>query len=325
MKNNPLVSIITPCFNNNETIIETIESVKNQSYGSIEHIIVDDGSIIPVEKTIQKYLPFVKLLRQENSGVAAARNLAVKNSSGDILVFLDSDDLIDKDYVKKVVNAFLTENDVAMVACYVTEIGRSRNKIEIPPFNLESFYYHNNLFPSIIAVKKILFDKVDGYNKDLIVCEDWDLYLKITEINSRVYIIPEYLFFYRKHSELSSLTDLMSRDKSAVHQAYYQLYQSRKEIYNKRLVSPLNVAYLKMRADKRVSKTFKVIQILLLLNIIFSILLMVVRHTEPLSIIFNLLFLFISIFIYLFIYRSKKKLKQFDLDNIPKINTMRER
>ena len=151
------------------------------------------------------------------------------------------------------------------------------------------------------------------------------VYREITEINSRVYIIPEYLFFYRKHSELSSLTDLMSRDKSAVHQAYYQLYQSRKEIYNKRLVSPLNVAYLKMRADKRVSKTFKVIQILLLLNIIFSILLMVVRHTEPLSIIFNLLFLFISIFIYLFIYRSKKKLKQFDLDNIPKINTMRER
>ena len=100
----------------------------------------------------------------------------------------------------------------------------------------------------------------------------------------------------------------MSRDKSAVHEAYYQLYKSRKEIYDQRLVSPLNVAYLKMRADKRVSKTFKVIQILLFLNIIFSILL-----------------LFISIFIYFFIFRSKKKLKQFDLDNIPKVNIIRDR
>lgn len=327
MKNNPLVSIITPCFNSHETIVETLECVKNQSYKNIEHIVVDDGSVIPVETTIQKYLPSVKLLRQENSGVAAARNLAVKNSLGDILVFLDSDDLIDKDYVKKVVNVFLAENDVAMVACYVTEIGRSRNKIKIPPFNLESFYYHNNLFPSIIAVKKIFFDRVGGYNKDLVVCEDWDLYLKISEINSKIYVIPEYLFFYRKHSQLSSLTDLMSRDKSAVHEAYYQLYKSRKEIYDQRLVSPLNVAYLKMRADKRVSKTFKVIQILLFLNIIFSILLMVVSHThtENLSIILGFLFLFISIFIYFFIFRSKKKLKQFDLDNIPKVNIIRDR
>ena len=80
-----------------------------------------------------------------------------------------------------------------------------------------------------------------------------------------------------------------------------------------------------MRADKRVSKTFKVIQILLFLNIIFSILLMVVSHTENLSIILGFLFLFISIFIYFFIFRSKKKLKQFDLDNIPKVNIIRDR
>lgn len=320
----PLVSIITPCFNSHSTIIETIESVKNQSYDNIEHIIIDDGSSVPIENTIQPYLAIVTLLRQENAGVAAARNLAVKLAQGDILVFLDADDLIDESYVEKIVRVFLNQSDIAMVACYVSEIGRCRNRIKIQPFNLEEFYYHNSLFPSIIAVKKVLFEKVKGYNEKLKVCEDWDLYLKIAEINSNVHIIPEYLFFYRKHEDLSSLTDLMARDKCAVHKAYYQFYQSRQEIYDQRLASPLNVAYLKMRADKRVSKTFRTIQILLLLNILFSGVLLVVSHINLFSIILNLVFLFISIIILILIICSQRKLKQFDLNHIPQVNIIRE-
>ena len=56
MMKKPLVSIITPCFNSHSTIIETIRSVKNQSYQNIEHIVIDDGSTEPIKNVIQTYL-----------------------------------------------------------------------------------------------------------------------------------------------------------------------------------------------------------------------------------------------------------------------------
>ena len=320
MEKKPLVSIITPCFNSHATIIETIESVKKQSYSHIEHIIIDDGSTLPLEQTIRQYLHTVTLLRQENKGVAAARNQAVKYAQGDILVFLDADDLLDSSYVEKVVFAFSTQNDVSMVACYVSEIGRSKNKIKIQPFNLESFYYHNSLFPSIIAVSKVLFDQVNGYNEKLKVCEDWDIYLRITEINSNVYIIPEYLFFYRKHKDLSSLTDLMGRDKKTVHQAYYQLYKSRCEFYDEILVSPLNVAYLKIKMDKRIKKIFRVTKFLVVLLILLSLYLLQVSSANIFSFLCNISLLLISILILILIVNSEKKLKKFDFNQIPKVN-----
>lgn len=99
MENLPLVSIITPCFNNHSTIIETIESVKKQSYLHIEHIIIDDGSSIPIIETIKDHLTFVNLIQQENMGVAAARNNAVKYAKGNILVFLDADGFVAQTYL----------------------------------------------------------------------------------------------------------------------------------------------------------------------------------------------------------------------------------
>ena len=320
MEKTPLVSIITPCFNSHSTIVETIESVKKQSYSHIEHIIVDDGSTVPLEETIHQYLATITLIRQENMGVAAARNNAVKHARGNILVFLDADDLIDPCYVEKVAHAFLAKKDVSMVACYVLETGRSKRKVKIKAFNLDSFYYHNSLFPSIIAVSRALFDRVNGYNEALKVCEDWDLYIRIAEINSNVYIIPEYLFFYRKHKDHSSLTDLMEKDKRTVHQAYYQLYQSRHQFYDQLLVSPLNVAYLKVKTDKRIKKIFKIIKLLLSIVVIFSFYMLSTSVVSVFSFIFNLGVILISILILILILNTEKKLKKFDFNQIPEID-----
>lgn len=324
MSISPLVSIITPFFNNHMTIIETIESVKNQSYKNIEHIIIDDGSSMSIIKTIKDHLSNIILIQQKNMGVAAARNNAVRQATGDILVFLDADDLIDPDYVEKVVNTFVEQENVSMVACYVKEIGRSQKKIKIKPFNLESFYFHNELFPSIIAVKKALFDQVDGYNTSLKVCEDWDLYLRIAKINSNVLIIPEYLFSYRKHEDLSSLTDLMSKDKCVVHQAYYQLYAENHHFYDQILVSPLNVAYLKLKMDKRIKKIFKTIKILLVLILLCAVFNLKISYVDIWGLITNICGIILILILFCLMIRAEKKLKKFDFDKIPQIHTNRK-
>lgn len=320
MMKKPLVSIITPCFNSHSTIMETIRSVKNQSYQNIEHIVIDDGSTEPIKNVIQTYLSNIIFLQQDNMGVSAARNNAVKHAQGEILVFLDADDLIDSTYIEKVVQSFELQPNIAMVACYVSEIGRSKNKIKIKPFCQESFYYHNNLFPSIIAVSKVLFEKVQGYNENLKVCEDWDLYLRISQMNAKVHVIPEYLFFYRKHKDLSSLTDLMGRDKDTVHKAYYSLYQTHQDFYDQKLLSPLNVAYLKIKSDKRVNKVFKVLKFVLLLLLFLSCTLLGINDLNMVNLTFNILIILTLLLLFIFIVRAENKLKKFDIKNIPHID-----
>lgn len=319
--NQPFISIITPFFNSHTTIKETIESVKKQTYLNFEHIIVDDGSAQPVSDTIKNYLQSsqIKIIRQDNQGVAVARNTAIKHATGDYLVFLDADDLISPNYLEKIIAVFTNKPDTSMVACYVQEFGRSQNKVKIKHFDIEDFYYRNGLFPSIIALKRADFIQVGGYNPLLKVCEDWDLYLKIAMHNPNVHIIPEYLFYYRKHDNGSSLTDLMSRDKLTVHKAHYLMYQSNQEFYNERLLSPLNVSYLLLKSEKRMQKTLRNFKLLNLVSVIAAFGL-VINYTSThamFSLILGLLWFCISIAGFMMIKNTNKKLKQFSLPQLP--------
>lgn len=319
----PLVSIITPCFNNHDTIIETIECVQKQSYPKIEHIIVDDGSNTPIAKTIQQFIDAqqVKYFRQSNQGVAAARNHAVKQATGEILVFLDADDLLAPNYIEKVVQAFQQHPQSSMVACYVTEFGRSTSKTKIKPFHLEDFYFYNSLFPSIISIKKQYFDQINGYNPTLKVCEDWDLYLRIAKINANVHIIPEYLFFYRKHDNSSSLTDLMSKDKLTVHKAYFNLYQAHKEYYDKQLLSPLNVAYLNIKSQKRINKVLKTTKTLSIVGSFLSLGLFFMNDGSLLINLISILLLVLCLVLFVIAKNTLKKMKSFQLNQLPSLNS----
>ncbi|WPC31653.1 MULTISPECIES: glycosyltransferase [Acinetobacter] len=321
----PVVSIITPCFNNHDTIIETIESVQKQTYSRIEHIIIDDGSTPEISTVIKAHIDSgqVKYLRQINQGVACARNFAVQHAAGEVLVFLDADDLIAENYVAKVVQAFQDHPESSMVACYVTEFGRSTDKTKIKPFKLENFYYHNSLFPSIISVKKQYFSQVNGYNTSLKVCEDWDLYLRVAEVNAEVYIIPEYLFFYRKHNNGSSLTDLMSRDKLTVHKAYLNLYKSHQHYYDAQLLSPLNVAYLHLKAQKRIHKILKTLHTLSITGIILAVFSFIFTYSSIIGALVNTLILLIFIFILISAKNTMAKMKAFQLNQLPPLHQLK--
>src|SRR5262245_61591228 len=98
----PLVSILIPCFNAERYIGETLESVFRQSWSSIEVIVVDDGSGDESAREIERFKTAgVRLVRQENTGAAAARNRAYSESSGDFIQFLDADDLIDPKKIER--------------------------------------------------------------------------------------------------------------------------------------------------------------------------------------------------------------------------------
>ena len=91
----PLISIITVCFNSNKTIKETIESVINQKYKNIEFIIIDGKSEDGTLETVYKYKDHIsKVVSEEDEGIYYAFNKGLKIAKGDLIGFVNSDDIL---------------------------------------------------------------------------------------------------------------------------------------------------------------------------------------------------------------------------------------
>ena len=103
----PKFSIIVPVYNVEKYIKKCLESIFNQSFKDFEVIVVNDGTKDKSMEIVRKY--DVKIIEQENKGLSEARNTGVKNAKGDYLVFIDSDDYIEKDLLKKI-NESLNNN-----------------------------------------------------------------------------------------------------------------------------------------------------------------------------------------------------------------------
>lgn len=113
MKKN-LVSIIIPVYNAHEFLDKCINSVINQTYKNIELIMINDGSTdnsLEIINSYSKKYKFIHIFDQKNSGAGAARNKGIQHATGDYLLFLDSDDYIDNDYVETLINN-IGNNDV---------------------------------------------------------------------------------------------------------------------------------------------------------------------------------------------------------------------
>jgi len=87
------VSVIIPVYQSANTIAEAIDSVLSQTFKDFEIIVVDDGSTDSLEEVLSKYGEKIKLIKQKRLGVSASRNKGIKNSSGEIVAFLDADDI----------------------------------------------------------------------------------------------------------------------------------------------------------------------------------------------------------------------------------------
>ncbi len=199
----PLVSVIIPTYNRWPMVGEAINSVLAQSYRGFELVVVDDGSEDgTAERILTKYGSRIRLFSQPRRGVAAARNLGVGRSTGKYLAFLDSDDLWRPKKLEAQV-AFMESHSEAAI-CQTEEIW-IRNGVRVNPKKKhrkpsgDIFRASLDLClvsPSAVMIARELFDRLGGFDESFPVCEDYDLWLRVTA-ELKVFLIPAPLVIKR--------------------------------------------------------------------------------------------------------------------------------
>ena len=113
------ISVVVPVFNSEKYLEKCIDSIINQTYKNIEIILINDGSSDKSEEICNSYLKTyknIKLINQSNSGVSVARNNGLKSSTGDYVLFVDSDDWLEKDMLEIMVKE-IDNFDIDIVRC----------------------------------------------------------------------------------------------------------------------------------------------------------------------------------------------------------------
>lgn len=183
---NPLVSVIIPTYNRGWILKEAIDSVLSQDFDDFELIVVDDGSTDNTINILDAYAHDIIALRQGNRGVSAARNAGISCASGQLIAFLDSDDLWLPGKMSRQVE-FFNSNPDALI-CQTEELwirnGRRVNpKKRHQKFSGMIFKHCLPLCivsPSAVMMRKSLFDKIGRFDESLPACEDYDLWLRVS-------------------------------------------------------------------------------------------------------------------------------------------------
>lgn len=211
----PLVSIITPLYNSEKYIGETIESVLNQTYKNWEMLIVDDCSKDNGVKIVNEYVlkdKRIKLFRNEkNEGVSFSRNRAIDLSQGKYIAFLDSDDLWKKEKLEKQIS-FMEKNNITLSYTGYEKInmdGSLRSEIKVPVKLDYKELLKNCLINCISGVYRKKKFEVFRFKKTKV--EDYVFWLEIFKQIDYAYGIQESLAYYRvsNNSRSSNKLDIV--------------------------------------------------------------------------------------------------------------------
>lgn len=193
-----LVSVIIPVYNRAELVKRAVESALRQSFRDFEMIVVDDGSDDGTCSALEVCSHEIRVIRQSHRGVSAARNRGIRESSGELIAFLDSDDEWLPQKLERQIARFPPGKPDFI--CHTGEIWM-RNGTEVPQKKKHQKqggrFFERALdlcliSPSSVMLSRRLLDRVGLFDEELEAAEDYDLWLRITAFHA-VDFIPEAL------------------------------------------------------------------------------------------------------------------------------------
>ncbi|QDZ14984.1 glycosyltransferase family A protein [Humibacter ginsenosidimutans] len=226
------VSVVVPCFDSGDVVIESVESALAQTYVPLDVIVVDDGStdlrtLDALVRVAQK--PRVRLIRQENSGLSAARNAAIAASNAEYVLPLDADDLIDPRYVEEAVLALSGQPDARLVYSRAELFGTRTGPWELPDFSWERILVHNLIFCSCLY-RRADWVRVGGYDPFFKRGrEDHDFVLKLLALGGYPVRLDGVYFHYRQSGR--SMNDSFAKDRDLLVETSARLLRNNHRLY----------------------------------------------------------------------------------------------
>lgn len=257
------ISIIIPCYNSEVTLENTLKSVIDQDYQDWEVIIVNDGSIDTTEEIALKWVDLDTRFRyfsKENEGLGKARNYGIERAKGIYILPLDSDNLIEKDFVVKAIEVLDSKKEIGVVHGHAKYFGEKVGFWKVDEFNLSKILVHNYIDACAIY-RKNLWKKVGGYDENLPFQghEDWDFWIGLGRLNVNFHHLNRVTFSYfvSSNSMIKSFTnEMILLNQDYIVKKYQRLFHERYSI-----LSMINRQYYSQLAQNTTSK--KLIKIIL--------------------------------------------------------------
>ena len=234
----PIISVIVPVYNTEKYLHRCIDSILAQTYADFELLLINDGSKDNSGAICNEYAvkdSRVRVFHKENAGVSKARNLGLDNAKGEWITFVDSDDWVHEDFIKKRLDLALSDTaDIAY--CDIEYIynnwnlyGKMAEEVDGKSSTVNSWILSRTTYSPIILARKYLFDKYNlRYIEGLRFGEDFNLIIKLVIYANKVSHVKEALYYYNKQNEGSAMTKLhLYRDDLQI--VYVDLIKSFKQ------------------------------------------------------------------------------------------------
>lgn len=242
----PRVSVVIPCYRQAHFLPEAVASVVAQTFTDWEVIIVDDGSPDDTAAVAQHLIAAypdrcIRLIRQENRGLAEARNAGIRAARAPYILPLDADDMLEPEMLAQTVAALDAHPEVGFVYTDVQRFGAENNVLRTVPYSLDRLRFENMMMPATLFRRRA-WEQVGGFHSFSPVqgYEDRKFWVSLAEAGWMGLHIPQPLLRYRR-TEGSMLSQARRHDlelRAQIFLAHPGLYEPDVLAWAQRVISP---------------------------------------------------------------------------------------
>jgi glycosyltransferase involved in cell wall biosynthesis/uncharacterized coiled-coil protein SlyX len=227
-ENWPTLSIVTPSYNQADYLERTIQSVINQTYPNFEYVVQDGGSQDGSKEILEKYSD--KLTYWESrpdAGQAQAINLGFEKTTGEIMAYLNSDDVYLPGAIQYVMNFFEKHPNVDVVYGHRIIINEEDQEIGIwvlPRHHRKTLYYADYVPQETLFWRRRIWDRVGGIDESFRFAMDWDLLLRFQDVGANIVRLPRFLAAFRVHQSQKTshqIYDIGLQEMRAIQTRYF--------------------------------------------------------------------------------------------------------
>jgi glycosyltransferase involved in cell wall biosynthesis len=232
---------VVPCFNYGAYLREAVDSLLGQEGGAPHVIVVDDGSTDPAtQEVIAALPPSVEVLRQENAGLAAARNAGFAMTRTPYVLFLDADDRLAPGALAAMREGLERHPEASFAYGHQRLFGDWNAVIRFPPYDPLRLLDRHLIGPTTLA-RRELFDDTGGFDPEFGTFEDWEMWLHALAHGHRGVRVDAITHEYRRHGQtmVDDARRAYRRSRRLLREKHTALYASRRELARESSLGPL--------------------------------------------------------------------------------------